>query len=228
MRWANSEAPAQQTAGSDSQRRGAVARGIAAELERMRGIGMSRLLLLFVFLCHPILLHAADKATPSNNVRLGQLFEEDQGDRRGFPNTKLSYKDINVRDEARRNEIMEMLKRTDIRTAQDYFYAAVIFHHGQTFEHYRMAASLAWIAHELEPENSTYAWQTASSWDRMLLKKGKPQWYGVQAHRDEQNRVVLSNIDEVVVDDDERAKYNVKPLAELKANPGRSPIKPLP
>lgn len=189
---------------------------------------MSRLIILFVVLYQPILLAAAENAARANNARIEQLFAEDQDDRRGFPNTKLSYKEINARDEARRNELLEMLKRTEVRTAQDYFYAAVIFHHGQTFEHYRMAASLAWIAYELEPENSTYAWQTASSWDRMLLKKDRPQWYGVQAHRDEQNRVVLSKIDETVVDDGERAKYNVKPLAELKAKPGRSPLKPLP
>lgn len=188
---------------------------------------MSRAILLLVLLYSPIFAHAADDVVTANN-RVNQLFDEDQDDRRGFPNTKLPYKEINVRDEARRNEILQMLKRAEVRTAQDYFYAAVIFHHGQTFEHYRMSASLAWIAHELEPDNSTYAWQAASSWDRMLLKKDRPQWYGIQAHRDEQNRVVLSNIDETVVDDGERARYNVKPLAELKAKPGRSPIKPLP
>jgi len=189
---------------------------------------MNRVILLLVCVTQSIVVFATEHEQVANNARIEQLFAEDQDDRRGFPNTKLTYKEINVRDEARRSEILGMLKRTEVRTAQDYFYAAVIFHHGQTFEHYRMAASLAWIAHELEPENSTYAWQTASSWDRMMLKKGRPQWYGVQAHRDDQNRVVLSNIDETAVNDDERASYNVKPLAELKAKPGRSPIKPLP
>jgi hypothetical protein len=186
-----------------------------------------RVLRLTALLFLPVLSLAAEPGTPAGNTRLGVLFEEDQADRRGFPNTRLSYKEINVRDEARRKEVLEMLKRTEIRTARDYFYAAVIFHHGQTFEHYRMATSLAWIAHELEPENSTYAWQTASCWDRMMLKRDKPQWYGVQAHRDEQNRLVLSPLDETVVDDAERARYNVKPLEQLRAKPGRSPIKPL-
>ena len=189
---------------------------------------MRRLLLLLMLVYQPVLALAAEASVQANNAHIERLFAEDQDDRRGFPNTKLPYKEINVRDEARRNEILAMLKRTEVRTAQDYFYAAVIFHHGQTFEHYRMAASLAWIAHELEPENSTYAWQTASSWDRMLLKKARPQWYGVQAHRDAQNRLVLSDIDETVVDDGERARYNVKPLTELKARPGRSPVKALP
>jgi hypothetical protein len=189
---------------------------------------MSRLTILLIVCLGSMSVSAAERGQAANSARIAQLFAEDQDDRRGFPNTKLTYKEINVRDEARRNEILGMLKRTEVRTAQDYFYAAVIFHHGQTFEHYRMSVSLAWIAHELEPENSTYAWQTASSWDRMMLKKDRPQWYGVQAHRDDQKRLVLSNIDETVVSDDERAMYNVKPLAELRAKPGRSPIKPLP
>jgi hypothetical protein len=190
---------------------------------------MSRVLfVLLVCLSQSTVVSAAEHAQVTNNARIEQLFAEDQDDRRGYPNTRLTHKEINVRDEVRRNEILALLKKTEVRTAQDYFYAAVIFHHGQTFEHYRMAASLAWIAHELEPENSTYAWQTASSWDRMMLKKDRPQWYGVQAHRDDQSRFTLSSIDETAVSDDERASYNVKPLAELKAKPGRSPIKPLP
>jgi hypothetical protein len=189
---------------------------------------MGRLTLLLLACLGSIAVSAAERVQVDDNARVAQLFAEDQEDRRGFPNTKLTYKEINVRDEARRDEILGMLRRTEIRTAQDYFYAAVIFHHGQTFEHYRMSASLAWIAHELEPGNSTYAWQTASSWDRMMLKKDRPQWYGVQAHQDDQKRLVLSNIDETVVSDEERGMYNVKPLSELKAKPGRSPMKPLP
>lgn len=188
---------------------------------------MSRLILLLVCL-YTAALSAAQTEQASNNARIAQLFAEDQDDRRGFPNTKLTYKEINIRDEARRTEILGMLKKNEIRTAQDYFYAAVIFHHGQTFEHFRMSASLAWLAHELEPENSTYAWQTASSWDRMMLKKDRPQWYGVQPTRDDQKQLVLANVDETAVSDDERAMYNVKPLAELKKTPGRSPIRPLP
>ncbi|MGC3981420.1 MAG: hypothetical protein QM808_09190 [Steroidobacteraceae bacterium] len=189
---------------------------------------MNRLAILAVLLFQFLTIHAAEPASFTNNARLSQLFEEDQDDRRGFPNTKLSYKEINVRDEARRNEVLAMLKRVELRTAQDYLYAAVIFNHGQTFEHYRMSTSLAWIAHELEPENTTYAWQTAASWDRMMLRKNRPQWYGVQTRRDEKSNLVLQDLDESAVSDAERAMYNVKPLEELKKSPGSSPITPLP
>lgn len=121
---------------------------------------------------------AADVLT--DNPRITELFDQDQADRKGFPNTKLSWKEINVRDEARREEVLSMLKRGEVRTAQDFFFSAVVFHHGQTNEHYRLATSLAWVAAAMEPENKHYLWLTASTWDRLMVKRGRPQWYGIQ------------------------------------------------
>jgi hypothetical protein len=176
----------------------------------------------------PCLSSGADLPTVASNLQLAQLFREDQDDRRGFPDTKLSYAEINRRGEARRTEVIAMLRRTELRTADDYFWASVIFHHGQTFEHYRMATSLAWIAHEIEPDNTTYQWQTASSWDRMMLKRERPQWYGVQSQRGKDGRSMLSPLDETAVTDEERARYNVKSLRELRLNPGSSAVASLP
>ena len=182
--------------------------------------------ILVIQLCVSVPSFAAD-AEPADNQSLRVLFEEDQEDRRGFPNTKRSYVEINERDADRRERVVAMLKETQIRTAEDYFRAAVIFHHGQTFEHYRMAASLAWIAYELEPNNPKYQWQTASCWDRMMLKRGRPQWYGAQSQRAEDGRWNLLPLEESLVSDEERAKYNLKPLSELKAKPGQPTIQPI-
>jgi len=80
-------------------------------------------------------VHASDARTKRyfpDNSRLGVLFQEDQDDRHGFPNTKRTYEEINERDEARRKEILALLARGKVRTAQEYFYSAVIFHHDQT------------------------------------------------------------------------------------------------
>jgi hypothetical protein len=189
---------------------------------------MSRVLYLVLLLCHSIAAIGAEPRPIDNNKELTVLFERDQVDHRAYRLGELSAQNTKANDEVRRTRVYEMLRSGKLQTAQDYFYAAVIFHHGQTFEQYRLSASLAWIAHELEPNNTTYAWQTASSWDRMMLKKDRPQWYGVQAHRNEHKQLVLSNIDEAVVTDAERQRYNVKPLDELKNKPGRSPISPLP
>jgi hypothetical protein len=184
----------------------------------MRYIYFSLLILAFA-------VHAADAPTNNyfpDNPRLVVLYQEDQDDRHGFPNTKRSYKEINVRDEARRQEILAMLAQGKVRTAQDYFYSAVIFHHGQTNDHYRTATSLAWIAATLDPKPE-YLYFTASTWDRMMLKRDQPQWYGVQEKRDENfKRIGFYPINDTAVTDEERVRFQIKPRARLMAEPEQS------
>lgn len=157
-----------------------------------------------------------------NNPRLVVLYEEDQNDRKGFPNTKLSYEKINERDEFRRQEILALLGNAKIRTAQDHFYAAVIFHHGQTNDHYRTATSFAWIAATLDPTNKNYLWLTASTWDRMMLAREQPQWYGAQEKRDDNGKQIgFHTINETAATDEERIRYQVKPKARLLAEPNQ-------
>jgi hypothetical protein len=162
---------------------------------------------------------APSKPRFPDNARLLVLYQEDQEDRHGFPNTKRSYTEINQRDEARRQEILALLAQGNVRTAQDYFYSAVIFQHGQTNEHYRTASSLAWIAATLDPKPD-YLYLTASTWDRMMLKRDQSQWYGVQHKHDETGKTVgVYPINETAVNDEEREHFQVKTLARLLAEP---------
>jgi hypothetical protein len=169
--------------------------------------------------------HSADAQTKRyfpDNPRLVVLYQEDQDDRHGFPNTKRSYKEINERDEARRQEILAMLAHGKVRTAQDYFYSAVVFHHGQTNDHYRTASSLAWIAATLDPKPE-YLYFTASTWDRMMLKRDQQQWYGVQEKRDENRKQIgFYPINDTAVTDEERVRFQIKPRARLMAEPDQS------
>lgn len=153
-----------------------------------------------------------------SNSRMEELFKQDQRDRKGFPDTELSWAEINERDESRREEVIAALRRGELRTAQDFYFAAVIYHHGQTADHYRLATSLAWIAASMEPDNKTYLWLTASTWHRLMVSRGKPQWYGVQPVIDDAGNIVGRHpIDEDAVTDKERARFQVKPLAEIQA-----------
>lgn len=179
---------------------------------------------LYALTCAITLCCAAQSAAASdpiqNNPRLVELFQQDQGDRKGYPNTALPHKQIAARDEERREEVLALLSKAEVRTAQDYFYSALIFHHGQTNDHYRLATSLAWMAATLEPTNKDYLWLTASSWDRMMLKRGKPQWYGAQERRNEQGQQQgFEPIDETAVSDEERARFQVKSLAQHREQP---------
>jgi hypothetical protein len=175
------------------------------------------LLLVLTFNAHSA--PAPTKPHFPDNPRLVTLYQEDQDDRHGFPDTKRTYEEINQRDEARRQEILALLARGKLRTSQDYFYSAVIFNHGQTNDHYRTAASLAWIAATLDPKPK-YLYETASTWDRMMLKRGKPQWYGVQEKRDNKAKQIgFFPIDDTAVTDEERVRFQIKPRARLMAEP---------
>jgi len=175
------------------------------------------LLLALVFSAHAA--ESPSKRYFPDNPRLAVLFQEDQDDRHGFPNTKRTYEEINERDEARRQEILALLARGKVRTAQDYFYSAVIFHHGQTNDHYRTASSLAWIAATLDPKPK-YLYETASTWDRMMLKRDQAQWYGVQPRLDANfKRIGIYPINDTAVTDAERVRFQIKPLARLMAEP---------
>jgi hypothetical protein len=178
-----------------------------------------------MFLSIAFAVHAADAPTQRHfpdNPRLAVLFQEDQDDRHGFPNTKRSYEEINERDEARRQEILALLARGKIRTAQDYFYSAIIFHHGQTNDHYRTATSLAWIAATLDPKPK-YLYETASTWDRVMVKRNQPQWYGVQETYDEKfKQIGFYPINDTAVTDEERVRFQIKPRARLLAEPDQS------
>jgi hypothetical protein len=170
--------------------------------------------------------HAADPPTKRyfpDNPRLVMLYQEDQDDRHGYPNTKRPYKEINERDEARRQEVLAMLAQGKVRTAQDYFYSAVVFHHGQTSDHYRTASSLSWIAATLDPKPE-YLYFTASTWDRMMLKRDQPQWYGAQEKRDENGKQTgFYPINDTAVTDEERVRFQIKPRSRLVAEPDQQP-----
>lgn len=73
---------------------------------------------------------------------------------------------------------------------------------------------LAVKAVELDPQNGRAKWLAAASKDRSLMWQGKPQLYGTQFKRVD-NRWVLWEVDPTVTDE-ERAKWNVPPLAEQK------------
>jgi hypothetical protein len=154
----------------------------------------------------------------ANNSRMEELFKQDQQDRNGFPETELSWAEINQRDESRRQEVLSALRSGELLTAQDFYIAAIIYHHGQTPDHYRLASSFAWIAATIEPGNKTYLWSTASTWDRLMVSRGKPQWYGVQPIIDDKGEIVGRHpIDEGIVSDEERARFQVMPLKDIRA-----------
>ncbi|MEO8316406.1 MAG: hypothetical protein ABI645_16630, partial [Pseudomonadota bacterium] len=104
--------------------------------------------------------------------------------------------------------------------------AALVMQHGDTVEEIRLAHSFASIASAIDPLDRSARWLKAASWDRMLLRQKKPQWYGTQYVQDSTGKVVLDKIDESAVTDADRTEMAVPTLADARKRAGSfSPAK---
>jgi hypothetical protein len=162
--------------------------------------------------------------TLADNPRLSTMLDEDQADRVLWRTKKIDSETILRRDESRRQEIRRMLAAAQVRTAHDFYCAALIFHHGQTIDDYRLAASLAWVSTTIEPGNKDYAYMSASTWDRFMVGQGRPQWYGTKCRHEakQPGKDELYPVDETAVTDIDRARFDLKPLEVMRTHIGES------
>lgn len=106
------------------------------------------------------------------SARLVALREADQAARR--PGL-LDFS----RDEERRVEVAAIFARGCMRTAEDFFSAALVFQHGETPEHYYQAYLWAKRADELGHERGR--WLISRAIDRYLMNKGQKQLFATNA-----------------------------------------------
>ncbi|MEO6277561.1 hypothetical protein [Roseateles sp.] len=152
------------------------------------------------------------------NAKLREIAAADQQDRAGpidgIDNTKLAR-----RDAERRIQVMQLLEQGEVRVAEDYFNAAIIFHHGEAVEDFKLAFSLTSIAAALRPDRPGPRAAACSAWDRLLLRSGKPQWYGTQFEPSAKTgKIELSVVDETAVTDADRKACGLPTLQESRAN----------
>ena len=118
------------------------------------------------------------------------------------------------RDAERRARVREIVDKGGATTSTDYYHAAMVYQHGTEVPEYDEAHRLAMKAVELDPENKEAKWLAAAAKDRSLMWQGKPQLYGTQFKKVD-GRWVLWDVDPTITDE-ERAKWNVPPLAEQR------------
>jgi hypothetical protein len=116
------------------------------------------------------------------------------------------------RDAVHRDVVRIAMARRALRTADDYYHAAMILHHGAGSA---AARELAKKAVELRPSFAAARWLYAAATDRALRAEGKPQIFGTQYER-VSGRWTLEPFDPGAVDDAERARWRVRPLAETR------------
>lgn len=81
-------------------------------------------------------------------------------------------------DAARRAQVQALLDAGALRTAADFYSAALVYQHGDTAQDYLMAHTLAVAA--LGEGSTESPWLAAATLDRYLQKIGQPQIYGTQ------------------------------------------------
>lgn len=101
------------------------------------------------------------------------------------------------------------------KTAADALGAAILLAQGDTPEDDLQAYKFAVRASELDPANPRAKSLAAELHDRYLCSLGKPQIYGTQFCRVD-GVWRLKPIDVSAVTDQDRAKWGLPPLAELK------------
>mgnify|MGYP001567464597 CR=1 FL=1 len=145
---------------------------------------------------------------------LREIYEADQTDRQNWTENKFK-ESILEKDRQRRAVVKEMVETGQLQEGIDYFYASMVFQHGEVPEDYLMASELARKAVDLGEEKGL--WMIATSEDRYLTYTQAPyQKYGTQYRKDKDGESwYLYPIDPETTDE-ERAKYNVPPLEELK------------
>ncbi|MBX3227136.1 MAG: hypothetical protein KIT84_35630 [Labilithrix sp.] len=147
------------------------------------------------------------------NQELFTMYQEDQRDRAVADPSKIDWSVIAARDAARRERTTQIVAAGGAKAADDYFHAAMIFQHGDTIEDFQTSHRLALEAVKLDPRHKRAKWLAAASKDRELMNSGKPQLYGTQFRKAHGSDTwVLYDVDPSVTDE-ERAKWNVPPLA---------------
>jgi hypothetical protein len=146
-------------------------------------------------------------------AELHRLFDEDQTDRQGALE-HIDWSKVMERDEQRRRRVTEIMQAGAATTALDYFQAATIMQHGSAAPDFDAAHQWAVHAVELDPSHNAAKWLAAASQDRYLMQLGKPQRYGTQLRKVD-GRWSLYRVDTRITDE-ERARWNVPPLAVAK------------
>ncbi|MCB0461147.1 MAG: hypothetical protein KDC81_00440 [Flavobacteriaceae bacterium] len=149
-----------------------------------------------------------------NNKELAKLFANDQ-------NARLSGQindDLAVQDSIRRQIVLKMESNKELKSGHDYYKAAMIMHHGHTINDYKRAEILIQKALNSKNVHHMAPWLSAAIKDRLLLKEGKPQWYGTQAMTFFNGKMALDpkTIDTTAVTPQKRIELNAPKIETLR------------
>jgi hypothetical protein len=143
-----------------------------------------------------------------DNAELSAIRDDDERDHRSIP----SGDELDRRDAARLARTLVILESDGARSASDYYAVAVVFEHGTTLDDLASARRYAVVAAKLGERRGVRL--AAEAWDRWLVRAGFPQHFGTLARCDDDGCSLHPY--EPTTTDDERARWDLPPLRELK------------
>ncbi|MBM7131262.1 hypothetical protein [Dyella mobilis] len=157
-------------------------------------------------------------ATTADNQALAKLEQQDQADR--MPGTgKINWDVVAGKDAERKREVEKILADGGIRTARDYFNASIIFQHGEDLKDIEQAYAFAVTAVNMDDKNQQAKQLEADAWDRIMLKRNRPQWYGTQFIKDQATgKYEMYQADASVISDAERQGMGLPTMSENQAH----------
>lgn len=144
---------------------------------------------------------------------LKKLYDEDVAEKWGVNWNTITDKErkkIDVNDRKRRNKVLELCEKNEIKNGLDYHHAALVMQHGETVDDFKLAHDFA--AKALKLGDDSAKWLFAATLDRYLLASGKAQKYGTQFKENEKGEWELALPIDQKTTDEERAEFNVPPL----------------
>lgn len=160
-----------------------------------------------------------DSVSMSDNAEMAAILAADQAVRQDFAAILAGGRENAVRlhaeDAVRRAQVKALLDAGALRTAADFYAAALVYQHGDTAQDYLMAHTLAVAA--LGEGSTESPWLAAATLDRYLQKIGQPQIYGTQTLVRRGERPTREPFDHALIPDSIRKVLNVSTRAAEEA-----------
>jgi len=147
---------------------------------------------------------AIEQETTSRN-NLKAIYDDDQNDRTNINAASMR------RDAERREQVHRLLNEGRVQSGEDYFYAAMVYQHGQTPQDYLLAHVLAMTS--VAKGDKDGIWLTAATLDRYLQSVKEPQIFGTQYFQWGKNPYSQEPYDKDLVSDSLRAAWCVAPYS---------------
>jgi hypothetical protein len=155
----------------------------------------------------------AQQSTAANEVH--RLYIEDQKDR-GVGGESLPWDKMELRDQARRARVHELIESDKLATAEDFHDAAFIYQHGHTAGDYLLAHILAMVA--VQKGDAKSLWISAATLDRYLRTIGQPQVFGTQYENHDDSPYTQNPYNRNLISDQLRTVFCVPGLAQQQKN----------